>query len=413
MRNSIATRRRRLAVGVLSLLIIAVLVGSSILATAPAGASPLFAPTISQTVTWENTATALPSSVWPTTTATVPICAGPTATHNPLFPTVVFPTIPPTETCTSLPQTPTVTGTATATLTRTPTMTSTTTPSGQALTITLYFGNAWNQATNTGSISCTERDINGSTNNYTWNAPISQGWHEAYTVDCTGSLTTTTYYTYGSTWHDFNTDFYVTWRQHAYSGVTVYVDVDMTNTVNITPCSYSVFQPFYHGSFPMGDTVYYSYGISSRDAGWASCTGPSTRVTHTVSGHFRVSVQPPMPPTATPTLTPTVTPTATGTATAVPTPCVTPGFPVTIDNPVVWFSPPKFTYGPCVTLVPAMHIPLLPDLGLPDALDVPAFGFCPIYVDIQAQLFGVSAETLLAIFCFIMAAFGVINEFRS
>lgn len=111
------------------------------------------------------------------------------------------------------------------------------------------------------------------------------------------------------------------------------------------------------------------------------------------------------------------TPMATNTVVGTPSPtaCVTPGLPGgdNLNNPVVWFSPPTFNYAACITILPGVHIPLPPLLGLPDAIEVAAFGICPIFVNLNAQIFGVSASTLIGMLMGLLFVFGVINEFRS
>lgn len=346
------------------------------------------------TVTYPPSQTPNSTGVWTTGTpqATLPVCNLPTRTYGGGFPTINWPTSLPTytpSTTASITFTPTITGSRTAT----PTTTNTSTPFNPAGWIVDI--EAWAGAGSfVGSINC----------QYAGGGTISKDYSYYPNGGSYGAFHTYDYFGAGANWvhcvvHStrssgqyFNIEAIIN-AAHEYWYKSVF-----THTNSWDHIADAASWTHRNGGEKLNGTFWSSGNYSSFD--WtfdALSYDPSL-----------ASPTPNLTPTATITLTPTGMPTA----------CVTPGLPGwDTRDPVGWVSPPIYRFGDCVTLLPYIHQPL--DLvheafpWVPEAIDIGPFGFCPIYITINAQIFGVSADYLLAIFCFIMAAWGVINEIRS
>lgn len=406
-KSIISDRHRRQAVillGIFVLLAIAVVLFLSV----PSGgvaASQAFDVTINSTITWQPTDTLVPTGQW-VTTSRPPLCELPTSPATSIFPTIVWPTpddcngIPCSEweqtlaplltlqaqQGTGTPGTPVFDNTATVA----PTATSFPTAARDYGGISgFHFHGGF-----VGTISCTS-DTFG-----TWSRSGSDIWNTNWdpqwstdAVHCDvigtgGHGGPWAVYTYLADWDTF-------WYKQTTSGISGYTNSDASDWTEISSgCCGRTFGNA--GNWDLGDGTAFTWSFDIMDYN-------PDQMTPT-----------PAPVTDTPTPSPTVGPTA----------CVTPGFSYdpSVQPPVAWFSPPSLTAGTCTTLLPAIDIPLPSTFTVPGVfsisnpntdLSIPPFGFCIQWVSLNAQVFGFDAQTLMTIFCFVMAAFFIINEFRS
>lgn len=114
--------------------------------------------------------------------------------------------------------------------------------------------------------------------------------------------------------------------------------------------------------------------------------------------------------TATATATATRTPTQTLTPTGTVWPCQE--LPSIGNTPIAEMPNITFEYGSCTTILPGFTIPLLGAWGLDD-LVVPNVSVCVMWTTIQAVFMGITIDTVLIPLIVLGLAFALFNEFRS